>query len=174
MKRRGAPVEETQLARWAPGFVPGQADARLFRLLTYRRGASLNGVARPVEGVVALVDLRKGAVVDFLDRDPVVPVPQDSGDFFDPGYLGPPRPPLRPLVTSEPEGANFEVRGQEVRWQNWRFRVGLHPREGLVLHAVAYQDGGRLRPILHRASLAEMVVPYGDPDGPLWAWRNAF
>jgi primary-amine oxidase len=32
-----------------------------------------------------------------------------------------------------------------------------------VLHQVAYEDGGCLRPVLHRASLVEMAVPYGDP-----------
>lgn len=34
--------------------------------------------------------------------------------------------------------------------------------QGLVLHDVCYQDGDDLRPILHRMSLVEMAVPYGD------------
>ena len=29
-----------------------------------------------------------------------------------------------------------------------------------------YEDGGRVRPVLHRASLVEMAVPYGDPNPP--------
>jgi primary-amine oxidase len=45
----------------------------------------------------------------------------------------------------------------------------MDPYEGLVLHTVAF-DG---RPIVHRASISEMVVPYGDP-GPLHGWKNAF
>ena len=49
----------------------------------------------------------------------------------------------------------------------------MHPREGLVLHTVAYEDDGRARPILYRASLSEMVVPYGDTDRN-WRWRSAF
>lgn len=36
-------------------------------------------------------------------------------------------------------------------------------REGLILYTVNYNDGGTRRPILYRASLAEMFVPYGDP-----------
>ena len=32
-----------------------------------------------------------------------------------------------------------------------------------MLHCVSYEDGGKLRPVLHRASLVEMAVPYGDP-----------
>ena len=63
------------------------------------------------------------------------------------------------------------VNGYEVRWQKWRFRLGWTPREGLVLYTVGYEDQGRVRPILYRASLAEMIVPYGDPS-PLYYRRN--
>ena len=49
----------------------------------------------------------------------------------------------------------------------------MHPIQGLVLHTVGYEDEGALRPILHRAALAEMVVPYGDP-GPAHHWKNVF
>lgn len=64
-----------------------------------------------------------------------------------------PRPtPLNPRAPSQ------------VCWQKWRLRVGFNAREGLVLHQVAWDEGeGRVRPILHRASLVEMAVPYGDP-----------
>ena len=60
-----------------------------------------------------------------------------------------------------------------MRWQKWRFRVGFNAREGLVLHAIGYEDGGRLRPVLHRAALSEMVVPYGHPGGGHFR-KNAF
>ena len=30
------------------------------------------------------------------------------------------------------------MRGHEIRWDHWRFRYALHPREGLVLYTVAY------------------------------------
>ena len=63
----------------------------------------------------------------------------------------------------QPEGPSFELAGNRVRWQGWSFRIGFTAREGLVLHAVAYEDGGRARSILHRASFCEMAVPYGDP-----------
>ena len=52
-----------------------------------------------------------------------------------------------------------------MRWQNWNFVIGFNAREGLTLHHLRYDDGGRDRSILYRASLTEMVVPYGDP-GP--------
>lgn len=47
--------------------------------------------------------------------------------------------------------------------QKSRVTPNARCREGLVLHCVGYEDGGKLRPVLHRASLVEMAVPYGDP-----------
>jgi len=61
------------------------------------------------------------------------------------------------------------VDGRAVAWQKWSLRIGFTPREGLVLHEVAYAG----RPILHRAGLAEMYVPYGDP-APTHRFKNVF
>jgi len=47
---------------------------------------------------------------------------------------------------SRGKGPRVEFRGHEVQWQTWRLRVGFTPREDLVLHTVAYDDQGRLRP----------------------------
>jgi len=49
----------------------------------------------------------------------------------------------------------------------------MDPLEGLVLHTMGYEDGGRVRPVLYRAAVSEMVVPYGHP-GPMHAWKSAF
>lgn len=58
-------------------------------------------------------------------------------------------------------------------WQ-WNFRIGFTPREGLVIYSVAYVDGSRgRRPVAHRLSFVEMVVPYGDPNDPHYR-KNAF
>ncbi len=42
-----------------------------------------------------------------------------------------------------------------------------------MIHHVTYRDGGKDRSVLHRASLSEMAVPYGDTSEQ-WIWRNAF
>ena len=42
-----------------------------------------------------------------------------------------------------------------------------------MLYTVGYEDGGRVRPILYRAALCDMVVPYGDP-GYNHYHKNAF
>lgn len=175
MKRRGVEdLPKVQLDAWAGGalVLPGHEGARLLRVLSYLRVGSGVAYTRPIEGVVATVNMTTRKVVDFMERPPV-PVSDDAPDIFDAATLGPPRPGLKPLRVLQPDGVSFSVAGNEVRWQNWRFRFAMHPREGLVLSAIGYDDGGTLRPILYRASLSEMLVPYGDP-GAAWHWRNAF
>jgi primary-amine oxidase len=80
---------------------------------------------------------------------------------------------LRPLEITQPNGPSFTVDGHEIRWQNWRFRWSFNAREGLVLHTIEWDDHGTVRPIIYRASLSEMAVPYGDPD-PAHFWQGAF
>jgi len=61
-----------------------------------------------------------------------------------------------------------------VIFLQWNFRIGFTPREGLVIHTVAYDDGSRgRRSVAHRLSFVEMVVPYGDPKDPHYR-KNAF
>lgn len=36
----------------------------------------------------------------------------------------------------------------------------------MVIHTVSYNDNGKVRPVLYRASLSEMFIPYGDPRPP--------
>jgi primary-amine oxidase len=185
VRRRG--VEDPELAivdPWSAGYYGLSDDPkrRLIRALTWvRTHPEDNGYARPVEGVVALVDMDAMEVVEIEDHG-VTPLPPRAGNYSPealrdpanvPRFPAGPRTDLRPLEITQREGPSFEVRGREVRWQKWRFRVGFTPREGLVLHTVGYEDQGRLRPILYRASLSEMVVPYGDPAATHWR-KNAF
>lgn len=172
MRKRGI-TDFTQVAvdGWAVGQVDPRFTGRLMRGLSYLKGDSANYYGRPIEGVVALVNMNTHKVVDLMDTG-VVPITPSSQDF-DEKSIGKLREKPRPLLITQPEGASYQMSGQEIRWQKWRFRYTMHPREGLVLHTVGYDDEGRLRPVLYRASLSEMVVPYGDPDAN-WRWRAAF
>jgi primary-amine oxidase len=141
---------------------------RLTRALSWVRSEPAdNGYARPIEGLVVVVDLNRKQVVRIED-DGVVALPPKEGNWARP-YIPEARSGLKPLAVSQPDGPSFSVAGHEVRWQNWTLRVGFNPREGLVLHTVAY-DG---RPILYRGSIAEMLVPYADPKESSYR-KNAF
>jgi primary-amine oxidase len=145
---------------------------RLSRALCWVRSSPTdNGYARPIEGVVPVVDLNKMEVLRVEDHG-VVPLPPNPGNYT-PEFVQNLRTDVKPLEIVQPEGPSFEVEGHQVRWQKWQFRLGFTPREGLVLYTLGYEDQGRLRPIIYRASLAEMVVPYGDPR-PFHFRKNAF
>ena len=128
-----------------------------------------NPYAIPIANLHPVIDLRAGKVLR-VDDFGVVPLPPEPAKIRNRTDL---RTDLKPLHVTQPEGPSFTVDGHEVRWQKWRFRVGFNVREGLVLHEIGYEDGGKLRSIMHRASMSEMVVPYGDPTGGNFR-RNAF
>ncbi|RNL58689.1 tyramine oxidase, partial [Arthrobacter oryzae] len=127
--------------------------------------------AHPIENFIVIYDLSAGKVVQVQD-DQVIPVPRASGNYL-PKYVGPSRTDLKPISITQPEGASFQVTGNHVQWADWTFRVGFTPREGLVLHQLKFRDKGVERPVINRASLSEMVVPYGD-TAPVQAKKNAF
>ncbi|KAI9661987.1 MAG: hypothetical protein M1831_002902 [Alyxoria varia] len=78
------------------------------------------------------------------------------------------RDDIKPIHITQPEGVSFTMEGREMKWLNWRFHVGFNYREGLVLNDVRFydRDQKRERPVFWRISLAEMVVPYGNPEHP--------
>ncbi|HZQ58839.1 MAG TPA: primary-amine oxidase [Acidimicrobiales bacterium] len=162
--------DQVQIDPWPSGNfgIALEEGRRTFRCISYyREQPGSNGYARPIEGVLAFVDGGRGEVLDVIDEG-VVPLPPELGSYW-PEDNQPPREGLKPLAITQPEGPSFTVDGNLVQWQRWSLRVSMDPLEGLVLHTVAY-DG---RPVLYRASICEMVVPYGDP-GPMHGWKNAF
>jgi primary-amine oxidase len=151
----------------APGL--GPEDGRFVRPLTWVRSSpDDNGYARPVENLVTLVNLDTMTVVEVEDYG-VVPLPQTPANYSSeaikdpanlPHFPAGPRQDVKPLDIIQHDGPRFAVDGYHLRWQKWDLRIGFTAREGLVLHRISY--GGRS--IIHRASLSEMFVPYGDPS----------
>lgn len=178
MQRRGLTENEIDLVQVDP-FSAGyfghdiEHSKRIVRAVSYYREHFLdNGYAHPIEGVVAIVDLINERVLELIDDGKCVPIPKKKRNYHR-DSIKQTRADLKPLNISQPEGPSFTVNGWEVKWQSWQFRLGFTPREGIVLHQLGYQDGERLRPIIYRASVTEMVVPYADPT-PNHYWKSAF
>ena len=173
-ERRITDSREVLISSWSAGYfgMPGTDRDRIVRAVPYYDGAGQNYYAHPIEGVNALVDLTARKVIDFLDIDRKAPVSRENFDFTA-RAAEPLRPAPAPLHITQPGGPGFHIENGEVRWEKWRFRYALRPREGLVLYTVGIEDGAGVRSILYRASLSEMVVPYGDP-GANWFFRNSF
>ena len=148
---------------------------RLVQTFLYARmeggGMEDNHSAHPID-LVPIVDLNSGTVVriDGIDRVPPPEIPKLSVNYHRDlvktnSYLPTSwrEDRLRELSVVQPDGPSFDVTDNNlVSWQGWTLRVGFNYREGLVLHDVKFQG----RPVLNRASLVEMAVPYGDPNPP--------
>jgi primary-amine oxidase len=128
--------------------------------------------AHPVDGVTAYVDVISREVIDVVDHV-VLEVPQEDGNFHDPDFNGPLRTGLKPIEITQPQGPSFHIENGVLDWLGWRLQVGYDSREGLVLRDISIEDEGRRRSLIYRASIAEMVVPYGDPS-PQRFFQNFF
>ena len=175
LARRGiTDIENVQVDPWSAGNygLPDEEGRRLSHTFCwYRSEKHDNGYAHPIEGLCAVVDLDRAEVLRVDDYG-VADLPRLDRNYAA-RYRSVFRDDVKPLEIVQPAGPSFVVEGNEVRWQKWSFRVGFNAREGLVLHAIGYEDDGRLRPVLHRAALSEMVVPYGHPGGGHFR-KNAF
>ncbi|HWD06323.1 MAG TPA: primary-amine oxidase [Amycolatopsis sp.] len=129
--------------------------------------------AHPIDGVCAYVDLIAKSVFS-VDDDKVLPVPEERSQW-DAEPHAQPAVELKPIEITQPEGPSFTLDGHHLKWANWDFRFGFDVREGLALYNVTFvdPDSGETRRILDRASIPEMVVPYGDPQ-PARYWINYF
>ncbi len=176
MRLRGvSDFELVQIDPWPTGgYVhPSVPEGhRVHRAISFvKEDPTDNAYARPVQGLIAHVDLTAGKVA-YLEDHGVVPLPPE-GARYDAANQPKFRDSLRPIDIDQPEGASFQVDGHAVQWEGFNFRVSIHPTNGLVLHQLSYQDGDANRSILYRAALSEMVVPYGDTD-PMHNWKHVF
>ena len=139
----------------APADEDGLHVAHTFCWLRTRENDNL--YAHPIEGLNAVVDLRAGTVLRVDDHG-VVPVPMGEANY-ESQFRETFRPKLKPLDVVQPEGASFTLDGHSIAWDKWSMAIGFNAREAITLHDIRY-DG---RPLFARASLVEMVVPYGSP-----------
>ncbi|MGC2404556.1 MAG: hypothetical protein WA510_32495, partial [Acidobacteriaceae bacterium] len=172
LRRRGLlpDLEKICIDPWTVGDfdVPAEQGRRVVICFVWMRLFPLdNFYAHPVEGLHAFFDLSTLEIIEVLDHfeagGDYIPVPRTPLNY-DADVLTEFREPSSRLDIVQLDGPGFVVRGNHVTWENWDFRVGFNGREGLVLHTLGYTHQGKRRPIVYRASIAEMVVPYGTPE----------
>lgn len=172
---RGTSIDEVVVVPLSAGYydLPEEIGRRIVRVLAFRQDYPTDHPwAHPVDGLCAYVDTAAGTITRMIDAATLA-IPAEGGNFDDPAVQGEPLTTLKPIVISQPEGPSFTVDGEWVTWANWKFQVGFDTREGLVLRQLSFSDAGEERPIIYRASINEMLVPYGDPS-PVRFWQNYF
>lgn len=142
---------------------------RLLKVPCFDKTGAVNNVyGRPIEGLLAIVDVRKGAVLEVIDEG-VVPVPKAiPSEAYDPATSS--RKPAKPVEIVSSQGPNFILDGSLVSWDKWNFHLRVDKRLGPVISRISYQDGKEARQVAYEISTAEMFVPYMDPS-QTWAYR---
>jgi primary-amine oxidase len=132
-------------------------------------GARNNTFARPVEGVMAVVDLHQRKLARLIDLGAVSmakDVPQH--DYASQKVH---RTPLKPVLGALPEGPNVTVKDGLVRWDNWSFHLRLDRRVGHTISLLRWNDFGKERSVAYQIAPSEMFVPYMDPD-TTWSFKS--
>jgi primary-amine oxidase len=143
--------------------IPADRGMRLLKVGCFDLQRSTNNVfAWPIEGLYSIVDLNQNKAVRIYDSGPM-PIAREDHNFTE-AAAGTLRDPVKPVTLAQPDGSNVTVDGHEVSWQNWRFHYRIDRRRGPVVSLVRYRDQGRERSILYEGAMAEMFVPYMDPD----------
>ena len=124
-----------------------------------------------VHGLVAYVDLTDQKVLKVLDDGGKGFFKPEDIEYLDSDSAKVLLPETKPMKITQPEGTTYSVDGFQVTGKTWSFRVAVDNREGLVIYDARYNDKGVMRPVLYRASLAEMYVPYGSTDLTHAAWN---
>lgn len=136
-------------------------DLRLLKVVSYLDVGDGNYWAHPIENLVAIVDLEQKKVIKIEDAG-VIPVPLKPTPYD--GRNQQVKQTVKPLAITEPQGKNYALEGNTIRWGNWDFHLRLDSRVGPVLSTMTYNDNGTKRKIMYEGSLGGMIVPYGDPD----------
>ena len=123
-----------------------------------------NAYAKPIQGLIAHVDLTEKKVVEIEDHG-VVKIPQAHARYDKDGQESLRENPKEISIT-QPNGVGFSVEDNLISWEGWSLRASIDPIEGLALHQVSLND----RSIFYRAGLSDMVVPYGSSDPMHW-WK---
>jgi len=171
MRKRGFDsFDRVFCAPLSPGWygVKEEENRRLVRSTCFDTSDTKNFWGRPIENLVAVVDLDEKKILTLVDEG-VVPVPRSPVDY-DEKAAGKPLE-RKPIVTGYAKERGFQVAGSEVAWERWKFHVRSDPRAGLVLSLVSFRDGERQRSVLYEGSLSEIFVPYSDPSGG-WYFRT--
>ena len=149
---------------------PAEEGRRLMKVPCYVLPEGSNWYAKPIEGLIATVDLAGEEVVSVIDTG-VVPIPEDPWGYTEEEIAAREdmelRPEMNPATIAQQGEPNYTIDGSEVSWDIWSFRWRIDKRPGVVLSDIT-ADG---RQVLYQAHLSEVFVPYMDPDEG-WYWRT--
>ncbi|KAM7279111.1 hypothetical protein ACFE04_006245 [Oxalis oulophora] len=139
---------------------------RMLKLLFYYTEETANLYARPIEGMLAIVDLDEMKITKYTDRFQVA-LPKAEGTDYRGNMMQPPFGScihLAKTFTSEVPG--FKIEGHTISCANWKFHLGFDGRSGPIISTASIYDTEKqkYRSVLYRGYVSEVFVPYMDPS----------
>ena len=162
LEARGVGPDDVFCESLSAGYFGGtpSAEARVMRLPCYEvTNATTNIYGRPIEGLVATVDLTAGKVVDILDEG-AHSLPPPAAQL-----------PLADESLAEAPDPRIGIVGHRITFGLWSLHAAMDDQFGLVISDVHVMDGDTYRSILHEGHVSEIFVPYMDPTES-WAFRT--
>ncbi|MEO0041031.1 MAG: hypothetical protein RL329_479, partial [Bacteroidota bacterium] len=143
-----------------------EAGKRLLRIPFFdNENVTRNVWGKPIEGVVAVVDLNAQKVIKLIDSG-IIPVSKGNHDY-DEKTIASKRLAPKKVENTAPNGYNFKKEAGFYLWDKWKFHFRVDRRFGPVVSMVSY-DG---HAVAHQLSANEMFVPYMDADEN-WSFRS--
>ena len=166
LKRRGYNLDSIYVAPLSSGyFGPDEGrDKRLLKVwLQDRSGSKTNLYAKPIEGIVPVVDIDKKKVVEvYIDEN----VGRNDINYDYDGPSNNAKKP-KPIVQHAPEGNNFTIDGGIIKWDDWKFHLRFDKRVGSIISLAEFNG----QSVAYQVSPNEMFVPYMDSN-PGWYYRS--
>ena len=167
LRARGVDPADVHVEPWSSGDVRARSGAARARDLVgaprrRRRQPLLAPAVRPGRRRRPQRDARRCA---STTTRPATPPPSgDGGDYRDGGGR-PYRDDLRPIEITQPRGAELHARRPPSGLAEvGPARSASIPARASCCTTSATRTRGERRSICHRASIAELVIPYGDPN----------
>lgn len=148
---------------------PKYGGMRLLNVPCFDRAGAVNNIyGRPIENLLAVVDVEAHRVLEVIDLGKVAVPTAVPSHAYDPATSS--RNGFKPVEIVSPQGANFKIDGSVVSWDKWQFHLRVDKRVGPVVSEISYRDGNDARLIAYQIYASELFVPYMDPSRA-WAYK---
>lgn len=169
IRRRNLNLSEVSCIPFTVGWYGETITRRSLKVSCFYRGGTTNVFARPIEGIITIVDVDSMQITNYIDRF-TAPIPKAKGTDFSNKNPNPAPPPSSSNITSK----GFAIRGHHnIFWRNWNFHVGFSARAGVTISTASVYDPKvkTFRRVLYKGFISETFVPYMDPTSE-WYFRT--
>ncbi|KAL0457202.1 UNVERIFIED_CONTAM: Primary amine oxidase [Sesamum latifolium] len=164
IEKRGLNLSEVLCEVFTIGWYGETNTKRAVAVMCYYVDGTVNFYMRPIDGIMATVDLDKMKIIQYSDRL-MIPVPKADGtDYRESKQDTHFDTRIKSMTISQPNGPSFTIDGNNVRWANWKFHLAFDMRVGPIISLASIYDHDmhKSRKVMYRGYISELFVPYQD------------